>query len=73
MMGVERPKRRHPTAPTQWVEFPCDGYYPCTGTICLENPTTEEQQCPVPEPTAALLYACALATLALLRRQARSR
>ena len=45
-----------------WTASPCSVDYPCTGTITL-----------VPEPTTALLYACALATLTLLRRQARSR
>ena len=36
--------------------------HPCNGTITLEY---------APEPSAALLAACALATLVLLRRRAR--
>jgi hypothetical protein len=54
-----------------WRDDPCTTRSPCNGTICLEDSDTTEQECPVPEPTQTLLYACALATLALLRRRAR--
>jgi hypothetical protein len=42
-----------------WTESPCSVEVPCSGTITL-----------VPEPTQMLLCGCALAVLAVLRRQA---